>query len=411
MPKKAKSSKKTLIFLSLFIITIVVASMLLFRPVETPKSDYEIIVGEGSEKAVVKISLQPSYVLSLTSYRAEWQDASGNTITQITWSVTVTLSSVSNMEYDSGQTSYVKIKVSGASKTKIYQINLSWQTSTKATGSLTKNIDTFLSEIGVTIDEGESVTFNNYLYEAKIYLKGTISGNGYTASIGEQTSSFGSFTIKKPLPPPSISTITLSDYYYKYKDTDGNYFYFGSGKGTDITHLLTDGSDDKYCYAFSTGTSVTVRLEVKITGTGSWSNVRIGARIFVGGYDNGYKNIYPVSVSWQLKDTSDNVLASGTWSVPDVGFRTFYTSYLNLDSYKSSGVKLWMKYTESYSSTLEFRLFLSEIYVERQTASFIDFSAFFTRTDIQVALIVAVIFVLAIFVKKRKKVKRYARRH
>ena len=383
MPKKAKSSKKTLIFLSLFIIAIVVFSMFLFRPVETPKNVYEVTVGEGNEKATVRLNFQSAYVMSLTGYVAEWQDASGNTISQITWSVTVTLTDVSNMQYDSQQTSYVKIKVTGSGKSKIYQINLSWQTSTKATGSLTKNIDTFLSEIGVTIDEGESVTFSNYLYEAKIYLKGTISGNGYTVSIGEQTSSFGSFTIKKPLTSPTITQITH--------------------EGTDVTSKLTD--DSRSTYVRVTGSQsnyLTIYMELYIYCEGDWSNVRLDFDIKVyGRYD--YTPISSHTVKFYIDGSQ-----KASWSLSNDQWAT--KSYSGDLSSNAGDGCFKIRFQTSYSyygKTITLELYCAKIAVTNLSASIIDY---LMRVDIQVALVIAVIITVAIFVR-RKKVKRYARRH
>ena len=402
MPKKTKNSKKTLIFLSLFIITIVVTSMFLFRPAETPKSVYEITVGEGNEKATVRLNFQSAYVMSLTGYVAEWQDASGNTISKITWSVTVTLTDVSNMQYDSGQTSYVKIKVTGSGKSKIYQINLSWQTSTKATGSLTKNIDTFLSEIGVTIDEGESVTFNNYLYEAKIYLKGTISGNGYVASIGEQSSSFGSFTIKKPITAPTLSDIR---YYYKY---GSSWSYSSWGSALD---KLTDNSITTYIWAKGGEGDIgsqTIYIELTFYGSGNWQNVRFHLEVYAyvkkgdGTIDGSY---FPISLKYYV---GGSIATTYSWSYPDLGWRDYYTDYLNLQNDIDSNGYIYTKIYYTVSANFkQLNLGVSEAHIEYQTASFIEF---FARTDIQVALIVAVILMIAIFVKRRE-VKRYARRH
>jgi len=395
MPKKAKSNKKTLTFL-IFILAIVVASMFLFKPVQTPKSEYEVTVGEGNEKATVRLNFQSAYVMSLTSYVAEWQDGQGNTISKITWSVTVTLTDVSNMQYDSQQTSYVKIKVTGSGKSKIYQINLSWQTSTKATGSLTKSIDTFLSEIGVTIDDGESVTFNNYLYEAKIYLKGTISGNSYTASIGEQSSSFDSFTIKKPLVPISVSKIEA-------KYSDDTVVSSSSGAGTsyvDVTSKMTDNNDNTYIHTIAFGTSSdpdSCGIMFRLTVSGTWSNVKIEVKLF--SYDSDSKQGVDC---WA--DGSHYVRIAGAWSLT---WRTIYDGEDLRDVASDGVIILHLKQVASDCTTY---LRVAELRVTdlNQTASFIDF---FKRTDIQVALIVAVILVLAIFVKKRKKVKRYARRH
>lgn len=369
-------NRKHLAILSIFLIAIIVISTLYFKP-EVATKKYSVTVGYGDEKATVEIKLG-SFALGY-SY-AEWVNENDQPISQLTISAHVLLSDVNNMKLSLDLISIVKIKIKlqDGTNTIIYTVNITAVNNTYGEGSITKTIDQFVADIGVTFAEGEIKYFDCFLYDAQIYLKGLKSGNNYVADFDEQVTAFTSFAVKKPLTSPIITKIT--------RDTQD---------GADVTTELLDASASTVVdFSGSTGASLTCYLYFYVEG--DWSNIYFKLTMKCFAVDTNTLGKTALPCEFYIDGVKEGA-SSGSTTITDVTI----ASGDDWSSYASNGVFELKIVTYTPDSNDKPYVVIYDVYFGEGTASWIIYAGLGST--------IVVIALLVLFFKKRRV--RHARRH